>query len=227
MSVRSRLLRFAGHWRGFPGEARRAYRVGGMSELRQLVADRSVHLLFRRDRMVVVAQALDSVRDAATPEGVTITSGTREDIGLLTELASARDIQLFRGRHDAGRTCLLAWRNGRPIGYTWLSERMGPDVTVCTLPLPPNAAYLYDLFVLPAERSSGVGSALVSARLRLARDRGFTEGWRMISVGNHASFRTVEKTRGPGTRVVGEMRYLKVLDRIYPRFTPCSTTGAQ
>lgn len=226
MSVRGRLARFAGHWRGFPGAARRAYRVGGMSELGQLVADRSVHLLFRRDRMVVVAQALDSVREAATPVGVRITIATREDFGLLTELASASDIELFRGRHEAGRTCLFAWRAGRPIGYTWFSERMGTDVTVCTLPLPPNAAYLYDLFVLPSERSSGVGSALVSARLRLARDRGFTEGWRMISIGNHASLRTVEKTSGPGTRVVGEMRYVKVLDRVYPRFTPCSATGA-
>ena len=138
-------------------------------------------------------------------------------------MASARDIALFRTRHDAGRTCLLAWRGGRAIGYTWFSGRMGPDVTVCPLPLPPHAAYLYDLFVLPSERSSGVGSALVSARLRLARDRGFTEGWRMISVGNHASLKTVEKTRGAGTRVVGEMSYIKVLDRIYPRFTPCAS----
>jgi hypothetical protein len=30
----------------------------------------------------------------------------------------------------------------------------------------------------------------------------------------------VEKTGGKGTRVVGEMSYVKVLDRIYPRFTP-------
>lgn len=220
MSVRRGVTRLAGHWRGFPSEARRAWRAGGLSELRELVAERSVHLVFRRDRMVVIAQPLDAVREVAMPAGVTITLATPPDLGLLSEMSSVRDIEIFRTRLAAGRTCLLAWREGRPIGYTWLSERVGPDVTVCPLPLPAHAAYLYDLYVIPSERSSGVGTALVSARLTLARERGFTEGWRMISVGNAASLRTVEKTGGKGTRVVGEMAYVKVLDRVYPRFTP-------
>ena len=220
MSVRHRLTRLARHWRDFPAEARRAWRTGGLTEVRQLVAERSVHLVFRRDRMVVIAQPLDAVREVATPVGVTITVATSADMDLLSEMSSARDIALFKERLAAGRTCLLAWRDGRTIGYTWFSERVGPDVTVCPLPLPAHAAYLYDLYVVPSERSSGVGSALVSARLALARQRGFTEGWRMISVGNAASLRTVEKTGGNGTRVVGEMAYLKVLDRVYPRFTP-------
>jgi GNAT superfamily N-acetyltransferase len=220
MSIGRRIARLAGHWRGLPTEARRAFRAGGVRELGLLLADRSVHLVYRRDRMVLLAQPLDSIREASKPDGVTITVASRRDFALLSELASARDIELFRARHDAGRTCLMAWRDGRPIGYTWFSERITPDVSVCPIPLPPNAAYLYDLFVLPAERGTGVGSALVSARLRLARERGFTEGWRMISVDNRASLRTVEKTGGKGTRVVGEMSYVKVLDRIYPRFTP-------
>lgn len=220
MNVKRRISRLVGHWRGFPAEARRAYRVGGLSELGQLVADRTVHLVFRRDRMVVIAQPLDAIREVTAPAGVTITNATASDWDLLSGMVSARDVELFRARHAAGRTCLLAWRAGRPIGYTWFSDRMGPDVTACQLPLPPHAAYLYDLYVVPAERSSGVGSALVSARLTLARERGFSEGWRMISVGNAASLRTVEKTGGNQTRVIGEMTYVKVLDRMYPRFTP-------
>jgi len=220
MSIGRRLARLAGHWRGLPAEARRALRTGGVRELGLVLADRSVHLVYRRDRMVLLAQALDAVREVSAPDGVTITVASRVDFARLSELASARDIELFQARHDAGRTCLMAWRDGRPIGYTWFSEQITPDVTVCPIPLPAHAAYLYDLFVLPAERGSGVGSALVAARLRLARERGFTEGWRMISVGNRASLRTVEKTGGRGARIVGEMSYVKVLDRIYPRFTP-------
>ncbi|HEY8259453.1 MAG TPA: GNAT family N-acetyltransferase [Gemmatimonadales bacterium] len=220
MSLPGRLTRLVGHWRDLPAETARAWRVGGLREVRQLFADRSVHLVFRRDRMVVIAQRLDGVREVPAPAGVTISIATAADVDRLAGMVGARDLDLFRARHAAGRTCLLAWRDGRPIGYTWLSEHVGPDVTICPLPLPSHAAYLYDLYVVPAERSSGVGSALVSARLRLARERGFIEGWRMISVGNRASFRTVDKTGGTGTRVVGEMRYYKVLDRIYPRFTP-------
>src|SRR5262249_54030383 len=149
-----------------------------------------------------------------------ITIGTSSDWDRASEISSVQDIELFRKRLAAGRTCLLAWRDSEPIGYTWISERMGPDVTACKLPLPAHAAYFYDLYVIPAERSSGVGTALVSARLRLARERGFAEGWRTVSVENGASLRTAEKTSGNGTRIVGEMTYVKVLDRIFPRFTP-------
>ncbi len=227
MSVRRRIAGMAGRWRDFPSEARRAYRLGGFGELGLLIAERSVHLLFRRDRMVVVAQTLDSIRETATPKGVSVTVAKREDIDSLSELASRSDIQLFRARHDAGAICLLAWRDGRPLGYTWISERIGPDITICPLSLPTNAAYLYDLYVAPAERSSGIGSVLVVARLRWARERGFAEGWRMVSVNNHASLRTVEKTRGEGTRVVGEMSYVKILDRLYPRFTPIDAIGSR
>jgi len=219
VTVRQRIVRFVNHWRGFPAEARRAYRVGGMSELREVVADRSVHLLFRRDRMVVIAQRLDAIREVAVPSGVTITVAQPSDWDLMSGMSSTRDIELFRNRQIEGRTCLIAWRDGRPIGYTWFSERMGPDVTACTIPLPSHAAYLYDLYVTPSERGTGVGSALVTARLKAARERGFTEGWRMISVGNGASLRTAEKTASAGTRVVGELTYVKVLDRMYPRFT--------
>jgi hypothetical protein len=37
----------------------------------------------------------------------------------------------------------------------------------------------------------------------------------MISPSNRASLRTVEKTAGNGIRVVGEIRYVKVLSRVY------------
>ncbi len=220
MSLSRRITNLAARWSDLPAEASRAWRLGGMREVRDVLAERSVHLVYRRARMVVIAQTLDGVRETPVPAGVTIGTASAADIDRLAEITGARDLRLFRARHVAGRTCLIAWRAGRPIGYTWFSDRVGPDVTICPLPLPPNAAYLYDLYVVPAERGSGVGSALVSARLRLARERGFTEGWRMIAVGNRASLRTVDKTAGVGTRVVGEMRYLKLLDRIYPRFSP-------
>jgi GNAT superfamily N-acetyltransferase len=225
MSLSRRLANLAAHWRDLPAEARRAWQLGGMREVKEVLADRSVHLVYRRARMVVIAQPLDGVRETPIPAGVTIALASAADIDRLGEMIGARDLRLFRARHRAGRVCLIAWRAGRPIGYTWFSDRVGPDVTVCPLPLPPHAAYLYDLYVVPAERSSGVGSALVSARLRYARDRGFTEGWRMIAIGNRASLRTVDKTSGAGTRVVGEMRYLKLLDRIYPRFCPAADTA--
>jgi ribosomal protein S18 acetylase RimI-like enzyme len=87
------------------------------------------------------------------------------------------------------------------------------------LAFPSSAAYLWNLYVLPSERSSGIGSALASARLQLTRESGFREGWRMVAPTNAPSLRTVQKTAA-ATRVVGEIRFLQLLGHTYARFTP-------
>jgi GNAT superfamily N-acetyltransferase len=130
-----------------------------------------------------------------------------------------RDLARFSRLVASGRHGLVAWRGSEPIGYGWVAERIGPDVTACDLALPAHAAYLWDLYVIPSERSNGVGSALASARIRKARELGFSEGWRMISPSNGASLRTLART-GSGTRVIGELRYVKVLSHVQVWFRP-------
>jgi ribosomal protein S18 acetylase RimI-like enzyme len=73
--------------------------------------------------------------------------------------------------------------------------------------------------VLPSERSTGIGSALAAARLRVARDAGLQEGWRMVAPSNTPSLRTVQKSTD-GTRVVGEIRFVQLLGRNFARFSP-------
>jgi ribosomal protein S18 acetylase RimI-like enzyme len=82
---------------------------------------------------------------------------------------------------------------------------------------PSDAAYLWNLYVLPSERSNGTGTALAQARLRLARELGFREGWRMVAPSNRPSLRTVEKS-GTGTRIVGELQFVHFMGRTFGRF---------
>jgi ribosomal protein S18 acetylase RimI-like enzyme len=93
-------------------------------------------------------------------------------------------------------------------------------VAVWPLPFqfPDHAAYLYNLYVLPSERNTGIGSALALARLQLARRLGFREGWRMVSRSNVPSLRTVRKSGS--TRIVGVVRYIKLLNWTYGWFRP-------
>jgi GNAT superfamily N-acetyltransferase len=135
-----------------------------------------------------------------------------------------RNLKRFRALTAAGRHAVIAWRGSQPIGYGWVAASLGPDVTSCPLELPPSAAYLWDLYVIPAERSNGVGSALASARIQVARECGFREAWRIISPSNSASLRTLAKS-GADTRVVGEVRFVKILTRIRAQFTPCESSG--
>jgi GNAT superfamily N-acetyltransferase len=153
------------------------------------------------------------------PAGITITRLGPEQISSLHSIAGRRDRERLRKLLDIGCIGLVAWRGARPVGYAWVATEMGPEVSLCPLELPAGAAYLWDLYVVPAERGGGVGSALASERLHTARDLGCTEGWRMITLDNIASLRTLYRS-GDTTRIVGEICYLKLGRRLYSRFTP-------
>jgi GNAT superfamily N-acetyltransferase len=207
--------------RTLPGDAALAYRHNGWRGVWDTLALRTIHRLFRTSHVLIFAQSLENAADVALPAGVRIAPLSEADWSALSTLITQRDQARFRALAGAGRHCVVAWRGTQPIGYGWVAEQIGPDVAVCDLPLPGHAAYLLDLYVLPSERSNGVGSALASARLRTARDLGFSEGWRMISPSNSASLRTLTKS-GNGTRLIGELRYIKVLSRVHARFTPAN-----
>jgi GNAT superfamily N-acetyltransferase len=213
--VSGRLSRWIGDLRTLPHDAALAYRRGGRRDLWTALAHQSLYCVCRHGHLLLIAQPLDSFRQVPPPPGVRITQASPSDWPALDAIVTRRELKVFGRRMAAGMVGLIAWRNGSPIGYTWMTERLLPFVTPCTFALPSNAAYLFDLYVVPQERSAGTGSALVSARLELARGRGFEEGWRMTSPANGASLRTLEKTAGGGARVVRELRYLKVLTKVY------------
>lgn len=215
----ARLQKYLRDWRTFPGDAAIAYRTEGVRGVWDAFAPRTVYRVFRAGHMIVYAQSLAQAREVPPPAGVTIRPVTETDWSAMATFITGRDLARFRALASSGRHCLVAWRGSQPIGYGWVAERIGPDVTACAFALPAHAAYLWDLYVIPSERSNGVGSALASARVRTARELGFSEGWRMISPSNGASLRTLAKTAS-GTRVVGELRFVKLLSRLHVRFRP-------
>ena len=219
MTISTRLRKYAYDLVTLPGDVKLLYRRGGWTEVRETLAERSVYRLVRTGHMLVIAQDLRECRDVPPPPGMMIRPLTEADWPALARLIPQVDVDRFRRRTAAGHRGLVAWRDGEPLGYTWLADRLEPGVTVLPLPLPPHAAYLWDLYVAPAARNGGTGSALVAARLRLARDAGFREGWRMVAPTNAPSLRTVDKTAG-NSRIVGEIRFVKLFSRIFARYRP-------
>ena len=202
------MSRIGAYWldlKTLPGDALLAYRHEGWTGAWKAVATRSLHRIFRRGRLMVFAHQVDQMVDLPPPAGVRITQPTAAEWARLASLVGRRELQRFRALSARGRRCLVAWRGETPVGYAWVADDLGPDVAVSPLPLafPSSAAYLLNLYVLPSERSSGIGSALASGRLRLARESGFREGWRMVAPTNAPSLRTVQKTAA-GTRLVGD-----------------------
>jgi GNAT superfamily N-acetyltransferase len=217
-----RLHKYLSDLATLPGDAVLSYRLAGMSGVWTALADRTIHRVLRTGHVMIFAQNLPSAPVVPEPPGVAIRPLSENDWPGLSKIVTQRSLVLFRALVKNGRYGLVAWRGSEAIGYGWVAETIGPDVTACPLAMPPYAAYLWDLYVVPAERSNGVGSALASARLQLARDRGFREGWRMIAPSNAASLRTLAKT-GSDTRTVGELRYIKVFASVHTRFSPSAS----
>jgi GNAT superfamily N-acetyltransferase len=222
MNFRGRLGRYARDLQTLPEDAVLAWRRGGLPELWQVVAERSFYRLVRWGRVLIIVQRLDELREVAPPPGITIRRATKADLPALLGTMSRREVERFGDYVALGRSCFVAWDGERPVGYAWNADRFSSDMNVAAGPfaLPPTATYLWNLYVVPRQRSHGVGAALASARLRMARDRGLTEGWTLISPSNHASLRAIAKTAGPRTRVLGELRYVKVLTRTFGQFHP-------
>lgn len=204
----------------FPGDAVVGYRNDGLRGVWEALAPRTIHRIVRRSRLTVFSQPLDAIPDLKAPDGVTVAPLRLEQLPALDSVVGERDRERFRRLLDVGCIGLVAWRGERPVGYAWVAREMRPEVSQCPLELPPHAAYLWDLYVVPSERRTGVGSALARERLQAARALGLTEGWRMIEPGNTASLRTLRRS-GSSTRIVGELRYLKLGTRLFARFTPC------
>ena len=216
----SALARYAADLATLPGDAAVGYRNEGMRGLWDAVACRTMHRVIRTSRLVVFAQPLERLPEVAPPAGATITRLRSDEIEALAPIAGRRDRRRFRGLLALGCVGIVARKAGRPVGYAWIAREMRPEVSLYPLELPAHAAYLWDLYVVPAERGGGFGSALAAERLRTARELGFTEGWRMVAPDNVASLRTLRRS-GLEPRVLGEVRCLKLGPRLFGRFTSC------
>jgi GNAT superfamily N-acetyltransferase len=194
----------------FLSDVRIGIATAGMVGFLDRVRDGLIGPFISRVHLMVIEQNLHAVRDNPAPAGVTV-EGFTGDWATADGLLTARMRERFTRRSDAGRHCLVARRDGRIVGYTWISGTIDPGIEELPLALPEDAAYLWDLFVPVTERGTGIGSALTSARMTFAASLGFRVGWRAISPTNRPSVRTAEKTGD--VLVLGEIRIGKTLGR--------------
>lgn len=168
--------------------------------------------VFRHGSLIVIEQDLEEDRPEPLSQDVTVyRKSDADNWSGFASIANRRMIARMRRALIRGRNCIVACRDGRIIGYTWISDRVDSDLELFPIPLPKDAAYGWNLYVTPVERNAGVGSALVTARLNLARQLGFRRMWRAIDAKNAPTVRTVEKTWGSGSRIVGKLKYVKIL----------------
>lgn len=192
-------------------DASRAWQNHGARGLLAEAREWSIRSWFRHGRVILVETSLAELPPFVPPDSLRFEEYRSDDWSPFTAIVPERVVGTLRRAARAGRTCITARRGDRLVGYTWISERISHAIERHPIPLPADAAYGWNLFVIPTERSSGVGSALLAARHWNARNRGFRVMWRAIDPENQASRRTVQKAWTPGSRIVGELRYVNLL----------------
>jgi GNAT superfamily N-acetyltransferase len=204
----------------------RAWHEGGRrsawTELREWV----VFPIVRHGRLLLIEQLLASVPDIPHVPGVRIAPFTGPDWSVLAPIANERTRRRFQQAAARGRICLIAWRDDRPVGCTWLSPRTDWDLEQFVLDLPPHTTYGWNTFVSPAERGAGIGSALMHARLTHSRALGHRASWGLVDPENRVSLRTIRKISSADTRVLGELRYVKVLSWFHARRAPFNSEAS-
>jgi GNAT superfamily N-acetyltransferase len=179
------------------------------------------------NRYLIIERRLADVSHADPPAGVRIDAFQGPDWSVLAPIAPARALRAFRERSERGeRTCIVAWRDGRPVGYTWLSASIEREIEALPLALPDDAVYGWHLHVAPRSRGAGIGTALVRARLLHARARGFRREWRAIRADNRPAVRTAVKTGGE-LLVVGTASLTKRLGGTSADYEPCPPRRAE
>jgi ribosomal protein S18 acetylase RimI-like enzyme len=115
----------------------------------------------------------------------------------------------FRVALEHGHDVVLARRGDEVVGWAWMGyERVHLAPLGHQIRLPDGAAYLYDVYVRPAERGRGIGAGLVSARCARADWRGIERLLSHVLVGNEPSLRALQANR---FEIVGRAVFVRAL----------------
>ena len=207
--------------RTFPGDLVLALLNEGAHGAWKALASRSIRRVLRWGRSQILAVAFEDEIDVAPPEGISIRAAGQCDLAALASLVGQREARRLGLLLAHGAHALIAWRDGKPVGQVWWTERLGPKILPWPFPvsLPGRAVYFWNLYVLPRERNRGIAAALHSAGVREAQAAGFRERWGMVTPSNLASLNAARKgTRN--LRLIGEVRFVQLFGRAYMRLVP-------
>ncbi len=213
----TRLQKYVNDLRTLPGDVMGAWRDGGAPDVLLELRRRTVDRAGGYAHGLVIETDLSGLIARPPRPGIEIEHFAGPDWSSLSGLVGDRIAAKCAAAAAAGRQCIVARRNGQILGHSWVSPAVEARYESYDLPLPSDAIYIWQTLVMGEARGLGLGSALLSFELHLARDRGYRRSWTVIHPDNRASLRTVAAV-GP-SRVVGSVTRVKVLSSMRSRYS--------
>lgn len=205
----------------FTADVTEAWQQGGAGAMWGELREWLLYPAARHGKLLLVEQALPDSIEVRPPPGVRIERLNDRHWDALAAICKRRMLRRHRRALQRGRVGILAIRDEQVLGYTWLSDEMDRDLEVYPVKLRPKAVYGWNLFVDPAERGKGIGSALVRARMRMARELGYETTMRVIDPENQPAIATVRNSSSERpARALGILYYLKFFRWVPSRFRP-------
>lgn len=213
--------RFGSLAEDFTADIAEAWRQGGAGAMWDELREWLLYPTARHGKLLLVEQALPDSIEVRPPPGVRVEQLEDRHWEALSAICNRRMLRRHRRALQRGRVGILAIRDEQVLGYTWLSDTLDRDLEVYPIKLGPKAVYGWNLFVDPAERGKGIGSALVRARMRLARDLGHETTMRVIDPENQPAIATVRNSSSERpARALGILYYFKLFRWVPSRFRP-------
>ncbi|MBE7552574.1 MAG: GNAT family N-acetyltransferase [Anaerolineales bacterium] len=189
----------------------------GLAELGQTVT----RIFYTRLESVVLAKTLLPGEPPLPPlpDLIVRQLKNKEELALLDSWISPKEAIRFRQIFAAGDAAFVALHKGQLAGWGWIAYKIDPQTNRVHVPLAPGEATLYELFVVPAYRGTGVAQRLVASRLELLREQGYKRVVINCTKGNIPAIKLAEKA---GYVCVGESCHTRILlwDRLVYRPYP-------
>lgn len=197
--------------------AARVWRILRTEGLRPLVFRTLGELGYRR--VLLLERELPPPDDTPFPPEVRYTVLTSERFPDFLAISQTCDEAKARGRLAAGHLCQLGYVDGEPASCCWLAfpgQRIDIDYLGIAAELGASHGYIYELYVRPADRRTGLVHVGFQDRIGIFRERGVQH---VAAVAMPENQLGLDHALAAGFRVVGGIHrlHLPVLQRTWVR----------
>jgi GNAT superfamily N-acetyltransferase len=144
------------------------------------------------DRSILLRKRLVPADPVSTPPGHRWVWAAEPEIAAIDRNPEATSPTAYPRRFKRGDACLCLMAGDEIVGYRWIARHrsclycgFGPRYELRFLPLKPDQAFVYDLYVYERYRRHGYAALICNYMFEALRQQGVEEAFSLIDPDNH------------------------------------------